>query len=283
MPFLPQLQSFCRVEFAASFDQVGNFRDIAVTFPTKITQKSHKLLWEKSHVKTDLKIFFWELLCKTVLGDGALIFHQCVLLSDPGVGACLGQVFWFSTPAPCGVRVFSGYSLFNSLDKTNVSIDLPWLAVSTIRRILNRALPSKVFNLMSDDLFFSVLIGQNYRRICLQIQRPSSRAGNIDSSSTVSGTISDMSHTRDLPGRLYFRPGTVQLIRESLWRIVASNWLKLANSFSPAKLEDELKKWSSHSLDNLSSCLIRAPKRFQVPSTRFEHLKFFLCTYETIA
>ena len=144
-------------------------------------------------------------------------------------------VKWFSTPAPCGVRVFFGYSLFNSLDKTNVSIDLPLLAVSTIRRILTRALTSKLFNLMSDVLFFPVLIGQNYRRICLQIQRPSSGAGNIDSSSTVSGTISDMSHSRDLPGRLYLLNSFV-----SLW-IVATNLLKLANSFCPAKLQDKLK------------------------------------------
>ena len=164
------------------------------------SEKSHELLWQNSHVKTDLKMVFWELPCKTVFGDGALIFHECVLLSDPRIGVMFG----LSGSRPL-VRVAWEFSsgILSSILSTNVSIDLPLLAVSTIRRILT--------SLMSDVLFFPVLIGQNYRRICLQIQRPSSGAGNIDSSSTVSGTISDMSHSRDLAWRLYLLNSFVSL------------------------------------------------------------------------
>lgn len=35
-------------------------------------------------------------------------------------------------------------------------------------------------------------------------------------------------------------------------------------------LRDELKKWSSHFLDNLSDCLVFAPQKYQAPSAGFE-------------
>ena len=143
---------------------------------------------------------FWELPCTTVLDDGAHLSPMC-------------PAFWFRDRCHVWVKVFGslpllrvawGYSYsyslftFSQQNQVNVSFDLPWFAVSTISRTLTRALISKLYNLISDLPFFPVLIGQNYRGICIQIQRPSSGAGNIDPSSTVSGRISDMSLSREL-------------------------------------------------------------------------------------
>ena len=47
----------------------------------------------------------------------------------------------------------------------------------------------------------------------------------------------------------------------------AYEWKKC---FCEVWLRAELKEWSSHLLDNLSDCLICAPGKFQVSSTRFE-------------
>lgn len=118
--------SFCRAQFAASFDQVGNPRHIAATFRTKIALKSHELLWQKSHVKTGHKMVFWELPCTTVLDDGAHLSPMC-------------PAFWFRDRRHVWVKFFGsqpllrvawGYSYsyslftFSQQNQVNVSFDL---------------------------------------------------------------------------------------------------------------------------------------------------------------